>query len=125
MPRAVDIGLYGSQGKLHDLCNFLVRLVLDMPKHDAGPILRPQLGYGSLDRGAELSRLELFQGGFVAGNDRNRRGLGAFGRHRVGSSLDTYGIYPPAAQMIDREIVRDLEEPARELELGAVAVEVV
>ena len=50
---------------------------------------------------------------------------GALGCHRVRRALDADRVEPTAAQVIDRDVVRDLEQPAREFELGPVAIDVV
>jgi len=43
----------------------------------------------------------------------------------VRGAVDADGLELALAEVIDREVVRDLEEPARELELGAVAIDVI
>src|SRR5450830_49875 len=52
-------------------------------------------------------------------------GARALGCHRVWRSFDADSVELTAAEMIDRDVVRDLEQPAREFELGPISVDVV
>ena len=45
----MDVSLDRPQRQLHDLSDFLVRFVLDVPEHDAGPVFGSELSNGSLD----------------------------------------------------------------------------
>ena len=54
-----------------------------------------------------------------------RRRLRLGGRRRVGRAVEADGGQLAAAEMIDGDVVGDLEQPAREFELGPVAIDVV
>src|SRR2546423_7589729 len=125
LPRAVDVGLYRAQGELHYYRDFIVRVVLHMAEDDARAVLGTQLGDRFFDRRAELLRFELLERRFSTARHRHGRRSRALGSDRIRRALDTDGIELPATQMIDGDVVGDLEQPARELELRPVAIDVV
>ena len=61
MSRTVDIGLYRAQWKLHDFGDLLIRFVLYVPEHDAGPVLGPELSDSLFDGRSQLAGLELLE----------------------------------------------------------------
>ena len=58
-------------------------------------------------------------------DDLERRCIDLRSGRRVGRARHAHRRQPALPQMIDRQIVRDLEQPARQLELGGVALDVV
>src|SRR6476469_7909652 len=75
MPGTMDVGLHGAERQVERRRDLLVGAPLDVPEHDAGTILRPQLADRALDRGAELARLHLLERRLLLGGDLERRRL--------------------------------------------------
>ena len=73
----------------------------------------------------ELSGLELVERRFLLADDVERRRFDGVGVMRVRRAVDAHRVELSPPQMIDRDVVGDLEQPARELELRPVAVDVV
>src|SRR3954451_5151763 len=125
MPGAMDVCLDGPEGEVEGGRDLLVRPTLDMPEHDAGSVLGSETGDRALDGRAHLASLELVQRGLLVHDYVKRRRLDGIGRLSVGRAVHADGVELPAPQVIDRDVVGDLEQPARKLEFGAVAVDVV
>src|SRR5688572_30448992 len=125
MAGAVDVRLHSSQWQVQGRRDLLVRTALDMPEHDARAILRTKRGDRTFDRTPELARLHFFQGRLLlrADVERSRLDLGSAGGVRRPIDADRGDL--PLPQVIDGDVVRDLEQPAREPELGAVPVDVI
>src|SRR5829696_5972773 len=124
VPGAVDVGLDGAEGEIEGGGDLLVRPALDVSKQDARSVLGPEPGDGPLDRRSQLLGLHLLEGGL-----RRIGKLDGGGHHRIGGggvrgAIHAHRIELAAAQMIDRDVVGDLEQPGRELELRAIAIEV-
>ncbi len=124
VPRAVDIRLHGAEGQVQRGGDLLVGTPLDVPEHDAGAVFGAELGDGALDGGAELAGFHLVQGGLGVVGDVEAGGLHRLGGHGMWGPVHAHGVELPLTQMIDRHVVGDLEQPRRELEVRAVAIEV-
>jgi demethylmenaquinone methyltransferase / 2-methoxy-6-polyprenyl-1,4-benzoquinol methylase len=120
---AVDVGLDGPQGEVQGAGNLLVGPSLDVPEQDAGSVLGAQEGDGALDGGAELFRLHLVQRVLRAVGDVEPGGFYGVGGGRMGRAIHAHGVELTAAEMIDRDVVGDLEQPGGELEVRSVAIE--
>ena len=124
VPGAMDVGLHGSEGQVEGGGDFLVRAALDMAQQNAGAILRAQASDGPFDSRSELPGLHLLEGILGPVRDIEARGFDRIGADRVRRAVDTHRVELATAQMVDCHVVRNLEQPRRELEVGAVAVEV-
>lgn len=117
------MGLHRPDREVERDGDLLVRLVLDEAELNAGAVggtqLRDRLG----DRRAELARLERLERGGAVGGHLDRplgRRLEAFGA-AIAVERDRLRGAPP--EMVDRGVVRDPEEPTRELQFGPIGVE--
>lgn len=125
VPGTMDVRFYCAQGQVEGGGYFLVGPALDVPQENAGAIFGAQLGNGVFDGASELARLDFLERRFVVRPHVDRGCLG-FGRGlRVGRAFDADRVELALAEMIDGEVVRDLEQPARELEFRTVAIDVV
>src|SRR3954465_4305729 len=71
---AVDVRLNRAQWQLHDFGDLVVRIILDVPKQDTGPVFGAELADGALDLLAELFGFELLERRFpCAGEGDGRR----------------------------------------------------
>src|SRR5688572_26995865 len=122
-PSAVDVGLYGAEGEVEDLGDFLVGSVLDMSQENAGAILRSQAPDRLFDGRPELAGLNFLQRVFSAILDLKRGRVDSLPGGRVRSTLDRAGVQAPAPQVIDGGVVGDLENPRGKLEFGAVTLD--
>src|SRR5438309_92329 len=123
--RPVDIRLHGAQRQVQDTGDLLVGMPFHVPQQDAGAVLGSQPPDGALDGAAQLARLDLLERVFAAAVEL-QGGRGHLVRRRgVGRPVDRQGVEVALAQVIDRRVVRDLEDPGGEPELRAVAGEAV
>src|SRR5688572_9934072 len=122
---AVDIGLYRTEGQLHDFGDLVVGVVLDVPQNYAGAVLGSELRDGLLDGRADLLRFELFEWRFSSARNRDRGRAQPFSGKSIRRALDADRIELAPAKVIDGDVVGDLEQPAGEFELGAITVDVV
>src|SRR5689334_10215435 len=125
LPRAVDVGLNSPQRELHDFGDFVVRVILDVAKDDAGSVLRSELGDRLLDLASQLARLELLERGFSATRHRYSGRPRTLGGDRVRSAFNAHGVDVFSPEIIDGDVVGDLEQPTRKFELGPVTIDVV
>src|SRR5687767_4709264 len=125
LPGAVDVGLHRAQGQIEHRRDLLVRPAFHVTQHDARSVLGPEPRDRSLDRRSQLTGFDLLEGRFAPGLYVERRGLDLSPRCRVRRPVDADRVDGPLPQMVDGDVVGDLEQPARELELGPVAIDVV
>lgn len=121
----MDVRFYGAKGQVESGRYLLVRTAFDVPQENTGAILGAKAGDRPLDGAAKLPRLELLEGGLLlCGHfDRRRLDLGLGGGVRRSVQTDGVDLTPP--QVIDRNVIGDLEQPAGELEFGPISVEVI
>ena len=96
-----------------------------MAEQNAVSVFRPEVADSLFNRRPQLLRFKLLERGFPRGDDGESRCLFLVGGGGIRRSFDAYRLQVALSQVIDRDIIRDLEEPARELEVGAVPVDVV
>src|SRR5579872_5729079 len=125
VPGAMDVRFDRAQGQVEGGSYFLVGPALDVPEQNARAVFGPELCDGAFDGASELARLDLLEGRFIMRTHVDRGCFGFGGRGRVRRALDADRVELPFPEMIDRQVVRDLEQPARELEFGAIAIDVV
>src|SRR5665647_1277578 len=125
VPGAVDVGLDGAQGQVEGGGDLLVGAPFHVSEQDAGAVLGAELAYRLFDRAPELPGLDRLERGLPARLDIQRGRLCLGGGRRVGRPIEAHRRQLAPAKVIDGDVVGDLEQPARKLELGAVAVDVV
>ena len=125
VPGAMDVRFDRAQGQVESGSYFLVGPALDVPQQDARAVFGPEVRDRAFDGGSELARLDFLERRFIVRAHVYRGRLG-FGRgDGVGRAFDADRVELTFPEMIDRQVVRDLEQPARELEFGAIAINVV
>lgn len=125
MSGAVDVGFYSAEWQVERGSDLLVGTSLHMPKHDASPILGAQSCDRLFNGRAKFLGFELVEGAFLvvlqiqtARLDLRRRGC-------MWRAVHADRVDAAPSQVIDGDVVRNLEQPAREFELGAVSIDVI
>src|SRR5712692_1573093 len=120
IPRSMDVRLHRAQRKVQNFGDFLVCPALHVAEQNARAVLGPEPRDRLLDLPAELPRLHLVERGLLPVADLERRRLDRLRRLRVRGTLERERVQLAPPEMIDGRVVRDLEDPGRELVLRAV-----
>ena len=94
-----------------------------MAQQNAGAVFGPEFRDSTFDFPAQLLVFHLLQLVLPPFSDLERGGFDHLGRFGVGRALEREGVELAAAEVIDGGVVRDLEDPGRELVFRPVAVQ--
>ena len=119
----MQVGLHCAEGQVHDVSDLFVGVAFDVPQNDDRPVLFAEPPDRMLDLASELPVLHVFLWIFVSRFDHDLTLTDLVGRSRVRRTIDRDGVELPFPQVIDRVVVRDLQDPVTELVAGLVGAD--